>query len=64
MGVLRSESSRLMLANMGVVADVTMGDRSSDGYVAETGVLSVASVGLESVAAMAELVNAWCWMNE
>jgi hypothetical protein len=31
MGVLRSESSRLMLAKMGVVAEVTMGDLSSDG---------------------------------
>lgn len=31
MGVLRSESSLLMLAKMGVVAEVTMGDLSSDG---------------------------------
>lgn len=53
MGVLRSESSRLMLAKMGSVAEVTMGDLSSDGYVADTGVLRVDSVGFESVAAMA-----------
>jgi len=31
MGVLRSESSRLILAKMGVVADVIMGDLSSEG---------------------------------
>jgi len=31
MGVLRSESSRLILAKIGVVADVIMGDLSSEG---------------------------------
>lgn len=31
MGVLRSISSRLMLAKMGVVAEWTIGDLSSDG---------------------------------
>ena len=52
MGVLRSESSRLILAKMGVVAEVIIGDLSSEGEVADMGVLSVDSVGLESVAAM------------
>jgi hypothetical protein len=41
-----------MLAKMGVVAEVIMGDLSSEGYVADIGVLRVDSVGLESVAAM------------
>lgn len=47
-----SESSRLIVAKMGVVAEVTMGDRSSEGYVADMGVLRVDSAGLESVAAI------------
>ena len=51
-GVLMSESSRLIVAKMGVVAEVTMGDRSSEGYVADMGVLRVDSAGLESVAAI------------
>lgn len=51
MGVLRS-SSRLMLAKMGVVAEWTIGDLSSEGYVADRGVFSEARVGLASVAAM------------
>lgn len=51
MGVFRS-SSRLMVEKMGVVAERIMGERSSDGYVADSGVLRLDSTGLESVAAM------------
>lgn len=42
----------MILAKMGVVAEVTMGDRSSEGYVADMGVLRVDRAGLESVAAI------------
>jgi hypothetical protein len=56
MGVL-SESSFLMVAKVGVSAERaewTMGDRSSDGYVADTGVLRVRAdkAGFASVVAM------------
>jgi len=51
MGVFRS-SSLLMLAKMGVVAEWTMGDLNSDGYVADRGVFRVARAGLASVAAI------------
>jgi hypothetical protein len=52
MGVLRESSSRLMLAKSGVVAECTMGDLSSEGYVPDRGVLRVDRTGLASVAAM------------
>lgn len=52
MGVLRSSFSRLMLAKMGVVAEWIIGDLSSEGYVAERGVLRVDKAGLASVVAM------------
>jgi hypothetical protein len=51
MGVL-SESSLLIVGNVGVEAECTIGDRSSEGYVAERGVLRADSAGLESVVAM------------
>lgn len=51
MGVLRS-SSRLILAKMGVVAEWTMGDLNSEGYVADSGVFREARTGLASVAAI------------
>lgn len=52
MGVFRL-SSRLIQAKVGVVADITIGDLTSDGYVADNGVFSDdgrgAAAGFESV---------------